>query len=71
MKGVRVIGKCPVLFNIHYTPYKPKQGLSQWSVEKHAKERAFYDLTGEYNIYKYMTTEQKITGDGSTGYTML
>jgi len=68
---VRNIGKCPVLFNIHYTPYKPKKGLPQWSVEKHAKERAFYDLTGEYNIYKYMTTEHKITGDGSTGYTML
>lgn len=38
---------------------------------KHAKERAFYDLTGEYTIYKYMMTECKITGDGSTGYTML
>ncbi len=68
---MRTIGKCPVLFNIHYTPYKPKKGLPQWSVEKHAKERAFYDLTGEYNIYKYMTTEQKITGAGSTGYSML
>ena len=45
--------------------------MPKWSVEKHAKERAFYDLTGEYNIYKYMTTEHKITGDGSTGYTML
>ena len=65
------ISNCPVIFNIHYTPYKPKKGLPKWSVIKHAKERAFYDLTGEYNIYKYMTTEHKITGDGSTGYTML
>ena len=53
-----VIGNCPVIFNIHYTPYKPKKGLPKWSVVKHAKERAFYDLSGEYNIYKYMTTEK-------------
>ena len=38
---------------------------------KHAKERAFFDMSGENNIYKYMTTEGKVYGEEATKYTML
>ena len=30
--------------------------------ERHADERAFFDMTGEKNMFKYMTTEGKRTG---------
>jgi len=34
-------------------------------------ERAFFDMSGENNIYKYMTTEGKVYGEEATKYTML
>ena len=38
---------------------------------KHAKERAFYDMSGADNIYKYITTEGKIYGEEAKKFTML
>ena len=52
----------PVIFNIQYTPYKPPRGASAEDIEKHADERAFFDMTGEKNVFDYITTEGKRTG---------
>lgn len=52
----------PVIFNIQYTPYKLPRNATKSEVEKHAEERAFYDMSGEKNIYGYITTEGKRTG---------
>lgn len=45
-----------------YTSYRPPKGASKEEKEAHAKERAFYDMTGDANIFDYMTTEGKRTG---------
>ena len=46
----------PVIFDIAYTPYRLKKGSSQADIDKHAKDRAFFDMSGQdNNIYKYMT----------------
>ncbi len=39
--------------------------------EKHAKERAFFDMSGADNIYKYITTVGKIYGEEAKKFTML
>ncbi len=38
------------------------KGASADEIAKHAGERAFYDMTGADNIFKYITTEGKRTG---------
>lgn len=45
-----------------YTPYKLPKGASADEIAKHTGERAFYDMTGADNIFKYITTEGKRTG---------
>ncbi|MDE7439871.1 MAG: relaxase MobL [Clostridia bacterium] len=40
-------------------------------VKGHQAKRAFYDMSGEDNIYKYITTEGKIYGEEAKKYTML
>lgn len=45
-----------------YTPYSLPKGASADEIVKHAGERAFYDMTGADNIFKYITTEGKRTG---------
>lgn len=40
-------------------------------MDEHRKDRAFYDMSGESNVYKYMTTEGKIYGEDAQKYTML
>lgn len=40
-------------------------------IEQHKKERAFYDMSGADNIYKYITTEGKIFGEKAQRFTML
>ena len=50
----------PIVFNIQYTPYKPRAGATQTEIERHKEEREFYDMTGTKNLYDYMTTEEKI-----------
>lgn len=61
----------PVIFDIAYTPYRLKKGSSQKDIEKHAKERAFFDMSGTENIYNYMTREGKIYGEQSKRLTIL
>lgn len=45
-----------------YTPYEMPKGASAEEIAKQAGERAFYDMTGADNIFKYITTEGKRTG---------
>lgn len=52
----------PVIFNLQYTPYQCPKGAFSEEREKHADERAFFDMTGEKNVYDYITTEGKRTG---------
>ena len=40
-------------------------------ISAHKKQRAFYDMSGEDNIYKYMTTEGKMYGEEKKKFTML
>lgn len=47
---------------MQYTPYKLPRGASAEEIEEHAGTRAFYDMTGEKNIFGYITTEGKRTG---------
>ena len=50
-----------------YTPYEMPKGASADEIAKHAGERAFYDMTGADNIFKYITTEGKRTGKFTAG----
>lgn len=52
----------PVIFNIQYTPYSLPKSATAAERKAHAEKRAFYDMTGEKNIYDYITTEGKRTG---------
>lgn len=61
----------PVIFNITYTPYRLKKNATETERKKHAKERAFYDMTGRNNIYRYMTSEKKQQRESAVGFTML
>lgn len=65
------IGTQPVIFDIAYTPYKLKRNATAEELANHAKERAFFDMSGEDNIYKYITTEGKIYGEEAKKFTML
>ncbi len=47
---------------MQYTPYILPKGATKEDKEEHAKKRSFYDMTGDDNIFKYMTTEGKRTG---------
>ena len=40
-------------------------------VKKHKQQRAFYDMSGADNIYKYITTEGKMLGNEAQKFTML
>ena len=52
----------PVVINIQYTPYSLPKSATKAERLAHADERAFYDMTGDKNIYDYITTEEKQTG---------
>ena len=52
----------PIIFNIQYTPYSLPKNATDEERERHADERAFYDMSGEKNMFEYMTTEGKRTG---------
>ena len=65
------IGTQPVIFDIAYTPYRLKRNATAEEIANHAKERAFFDMSGEDNIYKYITTEGKIYGEEAKKFTML
>lgn len=40
-------------------------------IADHKKQRAFFDMSGEDNIYKYITTEGKVFGEQAKKFTML
>lgn len=62
----------PVIFDIAYTPYRLKKGSSPAEINKHEKDRAFFDMSGQdNNIYKYMTAEGKIMSEETQKFTML
>lgn len=52
----------PVVFNIQYTPYSLPRSATAEERAKNASDRAFFDMTGDTNIYDYITTEEKQTG---------
>lgn len=45
-----------------YTPYSLPKGATLEERTEHAGERAFYDMTGEKNIFDYITTKTKRIG---------
>ena len=47
---------------MRYTPYALPRNATASEIASHAKERAFYDMTGETNIFSYITTAKKLTG---------
>ncbi len=51
-----------IIFDLKYTPYRLKRNASDIEREVHKEQRGFYDLTGESNILKYITTEGKRYG---------
>jgi hypothetical protein len=53
----------PVIFDLKYTTYEPSPKANDYQRTQHATERAFYSMTGEKNIYDYITTEGKRTGN--------
>ena len=61
----------PVIFDIAYTPYKLKKNATVAEVKRHRQQRAFYDMSGADNIYKYITTEGKMLGEEAQKFTML
>ena len=62
----------PVIFDITYTPHHLKRGSSEKDIAKHAKERAFFTMTGDGDtIYRYMTREGKICGEHLKQLTVL
>ena len=50
------------MLNIKYTPYELGKKASGLEREAHKMERAFFDMTGGENVYKYITTEGKVAG---------
>ena len=62
----------PVIFDIAYTPHHLKRGASEKDIAKHAKERAFFTMTGDGDtILRYMTREGKICGERQKKLTIL
>ena len=41
------MSSAPVIFDIAYTPHHLKRGSSEKDIAKHAKERAFFTMTGD------------------------
>ncbi len=56
----------PIIFDLKYTPYTLSKKASDYDKNKNATERAFYDMSGEKNVYDYITTEGKRVGNKFT-----
>ena len=69
--GIKKIGTQPVIFDIAYTPYRLRKNATEKEIAEHRKQRAFYNMSAEDNIYKYITTEGKIYGEEAKKFTML
>ena len=46
--------KSPVIFDITYTPYKPRKDFTAKQLAEWQDNRTFYNMTGNKNIYKYI-----------------
>ena len=56
----------PIIFDLKYTPYSLSKKASDYDRNKNATERAFYDMSGDKNVYDYITTEGKRVGNKFT-----
>ena len=56
------MGDHRAVINIQYTPYELPKGASEYKRSQHEAERSFYDMSGEKNVYDYITTEGKRAG---------
>lgn len=56
----------PIIFDLKYTPYSLSKKASDYERNKNATERAFFDMSGEKNVYDYITTEGKRVGNKFT-----
>ena len=54
----------PIIFNIEYTPYSLPKNATAEEIAKHREERAFFDMSGRKNIYRYITQKKKCLGEG-------
>lgn len=61
-----MINNQPIIFDLKYTPYSLSKKASDDDKKKNATERAFYDMSGEKNVYDYITTEGKRVGNKFT-----
>ena len=52
----------PIFFDLKYTPFELSKGANDYQRKQHATERAFYNMSGDKNIYDYITTEGKRAG---------
>lgn len=58
------ISNQPIVFNIEYTPYSLPKNATAEELAKHKEERAFFDMSGTKNIYRYITQKKKRLGEG-------
>ncbi|MDE6294179.1 MAG: hypothetical protein K2L88_06130 [Clostridiales bacterium] len=56
----------PIIFDLKYTPYSLSKKASDYERNKNETERAFYDMSGDKNVYDYITTEGKRVGNKFT-----
>ena len=56
------MNKQRIVINVRYTPYKLPKNATDSERAAHKAERAFYDMTGAENVFKYITTEGKRVG---------
>ena len=56
----------PIIFDLKYTPYSLSTKASDYERNKNATERAFFDMSGDKNVYDYITTEGKRVGNKFT-----
>ena len=56
----------PIIFDFKYTPYSLTKKASDYERNKNATERAFFDMSGDKNVYDYITTEGKRVGNKFT-----
>lgn len=52
----------PIIFDLKYTPFVLPKNSTAEEQSVHQAERAFYNMTGETNVFKYITTEGKRSG---------
>ena len=61
----------PIIFDLKYTPYSLSKKASDYERNKNATERAFFDMSGDKNVYDYITTEGKRVGNKFTALVYL